>query len=229
MKKFSLFLSLFFVAAFAFGQEKYLDVDPNEQYWQPALYFCSKDKVDVDYLIQQTHSENPNIRINAISVLGVWLLEEKAADDIIQEYNQDLTRYEKSQIIYVVDSIVTNLDDRDAIMNQFLETETDEEIRNFINESLETSQEFRELIAEYKSYEIEDVDRAAFKKEYKKLLNSNGKKGDYGILSHNSIYEDEKDLIKLRTRIAKRQSDEALFDIANVNEIIHLNRLIQNN
>lgn len=219
-------LAMLFAGTSGYAQEKNLDVDPYTMYWQPVLHFCSKEKVDVKKLCESVHSDKFNVKYNSILILGVWLLEESSIDDIFREYSNDADIEIKIAVVSSIEVSVSNIDKRDQMLKKMLESETNEEVIKYINESLENSLAIRKNIAEWKKT---DVDKKAFEKSYKKLWDSYGSKGDYDVLFDNVTYENEKQLLKLRTRVMKRQSDEAMYDYSEINQAILKERWMLNN
>ncbi len=205
-----------------------LEVDPKELYWQPIFAFGKMGQAAVPYLLEQINDPKSNVRANAIGLLGQWLIAGEAAALLSERYWKEEDTQLRALILSSVEVLYlynNDLAGLKAFNEDLLMKEKDPSLRQFAQETLHNEQLQQELET-YRNAKM--ISSETFRQAYSKLFASAGKDGDYDQLASASAIADEPALWKLRERILQRNSDEAFYNVQQVNQIIYMNRLTEN-
>lgn len=201
-----------------------LAVDPNQEFWKPIFIFGKMGDLGVPYLLDKIDDDDVNIRTNSISQLGQLLTAPEAAQPLQEHYWVEEDPGIRGLILSSLEMIAPDLETMRSFAEEVINKEKDPDLVNYAQETIDSLPDMRTRIDSFISEKnISSVD---FKAAYNALYDNYGY-GDKKSLANTSTFEDEAKLKKLREKILQRDSDEALYDYFEVNEIIRLNRLAQ--
>lgn len=206
--------------------ETLLRVDPREQYWMPIFVFATMGDPSVPFLIKMIESDDINTRINALSLIGHWLLPLEAEGPLRERYWKEKDIRIKVGILGSLEAISANTQRIKEFSESVIARDKDQEAVKFARESIENLGRMKDMVKSAK--ESRKPDAQAFQQQYDMIYNSYGKEGDYIQLANAATMADEPRLKALREHILLRSSDEAFYDYQKVNMIIIVNRLIAN-
>lgn len=198
--------------------------DPKELYWQNVLVFGKYGDIAIPFLLKKIGDKEQNIRTNAIVALGNWLIPAESLDELKNQFWNERSPEVRILIVEALENINTSPSDVYSFSHEVIKKETDENVKKFIQETIDNVDKVIKNIASFK--EKKKIDQAVFNSEYNKILKSNGTEGDYDKLFISSSKSDEQKLKKLRRSILQRNSDECFYDYQHINNIIKLNRII---
>lgn len=201
-----------------------LKKDPKKNYWQNVFIFGKYGDDAVPFLLKKIKDKNQNVRTNAIVILGQWLTPRKVLKPLKRQFWKEKNPQTRVLILSSIERVNTDLDDLKTFFEQVLEKEKHEKVAKFAEKTISSFDQMKKNIDSFRARKKKN--KASFKSEYKKILNSFGKEGDYDKLALSSTRKDEKKLKRLKQIILHRNSDESFRDYQKVNNIILFNRLI---
>jgi hypothetical protein len=201
-----------------------LAVDPQRYFWQPVLVFGAMGDQGVPYLLSRMADPDRQVRMNAIQVLGLWLLASEAAPRITAAYGNEEDVEVREVMLNAMQLAVTDLA---AVRRFFREVEKAERDERLVAFARQTLGAIGALAAEAEQFARQPPQAPRpFQDVWDELYRSAGRKGDYPALSAASRPEHEGRLKALRQRILHRHSEEALADYQRVNRIILRTRMV---
>jgi hypothetical protein len=206
--------------------EEILKQDLRQYYWRSMFIFGKMGDKAVPFLLTKTQSKDRNIRANAIYILGQWLIAVEAAQPLREHYWNETDLEIRLIILSSLEKVTTDISLIKKFSEEIVSKEKNKSLVKFAQKTLNNMEMMEEKINSFKKEK--KVSPKEFQEEYYKLYKSEGKEGDYKILSRASSFEDEPMLKKLRERILQRDSDESFYDYRRVNNIIMLNRFLKN-
>ncbi|SYZ74784.1 conserved exported hypothetical protein [Candidatus Zixiibacteriota bacterium] len=201
-----------------------LKVDPQKLYWQPIFIFGKMGDKGVPILLGSLGDKSKNVRMNAIVLLGQWLLSPAAAAPLKERYWQEKDRDCRGLILSAMELVSTDTALSRSFFEDVASKEKDKELAQFARESLDLLKTQRESIAQAAGPKTPSAEK--FQIEWSELYKSTGLRGNYDSLAVFSTYNDEPKLKELREHILQRNSDEAMGDYMRVNNIILTNRIL---
>ena len=201
-----------------------LAVDPNQEFWKPIFIFGKMGDLGVPYLLTKINDDDVNIRTNSISQLGRLLIAPEAAQPLQEHYWVEEDPGIRGLILSSLEMIAPDLETMQSFAEEVIKKEKDPGLVNYAQETIDSLPDMRTRIDSFISEKR--VSAPDFEAAYSALYDNYGY-GDNKALANTSTLEDEVHLKKLRERTLQRDSDEALHDYFEVNEIIRLNRLAQ--
>ncbi len=204
--------------------EEVLKKDPKSFYWQPIFVFGKMGDKAVPFLMQKINDPDRNVRINAIQVLGLWLIPPEAAKALQEQFWQEKDTDLRAVILKSLENTIADLDAMKTFFEQVAAKEKNDKLLKFAKETVAGMHKMQEDVVAFGKKK--QISAAAFQREYDQLFKSAGKKGNYEILTTASTPEDEAKLKALRERILQRNSDEAFYDYQKINAILIRNRLL---
>lgn len=202
--------------------EEVLRQDPRECYWQSVFVFGKMGDKAVPFLLQKISDKDHNVRANAISVLGIWLIAPEAAKPLREQFWREMDAELRGVILRSLGKIIADPAQFRSFCREVVAKEKDEDLVKLARRAIEDANRVKAEITS--STNDKNVSKDSFQQEYARSFQSAGKKGNYKTLAAASTLDDEPKLKALRERILQRDSDEAFYDYQNVNEIILLNR-----
>jgi hypothetical protein len=178
----------------------------------------------VPYLLDKIKDEDFNVRSNSIFLLGRVLIAPEAAQPLREHYWIEEDPGIRGLILSSLEMITPYLETMQNFSEEVLNKEKDADLIIFAQETIDSFPDMRIGIDSFISEK--HVSAEDFQTAYNALFDNYGH-GDKEALASASTLADEAQLKKLRERILQRDSDEALYDYFEVNEIIRLNRLAQ--
>lgn len=204
--------------------EDILKEDVNTLGWQSVFLFGKMGDKAVPFLLKRINDTDRNVRANAITVLGQWLMAPEALKPLQEQFWIEKDLEVRHMIMSSLERIIGDFDQMKTFFGQ---VENKEEEGELIRFALETLRGIDALKADLEARSKKKKSSASsFQSEYDKLFKSAGKEGDYNILDLSSTAQDEPKLKALRERILQRNSDEAFGDYQKVNAIIVRNRMM---
>jgi HEAT repeat protein len=204
--------------------EEVLQQDPKEYYWQSVFVFGKMGDKSVPFLLKRINNKERNIRGNAMSVLGQWLIAPEAAKPLQDQYWAEKDAELRGLILSSLEKTIADFSQMKTFFEQVVAKEKDAKAADFARETVSTMDRMKADVADYGKKKQPSA--AAFQREYELLFKSAGKSGSYDVLGVSSTAQDEPKLKALRERILQRNSDEAFYDYQKVNEIVLRNRLL---
>lgn len=201
-----------------------LKADPKEFFWQSVFVFGQYGDAAVPFLLEHIADEDANVRHNAVSVLGTWLIAPEAHMALRERYFEEPDAMIRGIIFSGIERTGTDLDDMGVFFEEVVRREEDPRVLRFARETVASLPKWRQEVE--RRARRGEPDREAFAAEYGKLWESYGKHGDYGAVDANSTPADEAKLKALRERILARYSDESFHDHKAISMTIFWNRLI---
>ena len=201
-----------------------LEVDPNQEFWKPIFIFGKMGDLGVPYLLDKINDDDVNVRANSISQLGQLLIAPEAAQPLREHYWVEEDLGIRGLILSSLEMIAPDLETMQRFSEEVINKEKDPDLVNYAQETIDSLPDMRTRIDSFISEK--NISAVDFKAAYKALYDNYGH-GEKESLASASTLADEAQLKKLRERILQRDSDEALYDYFEVNEIIRLNRLAQ--
>ena len=199
-----------------------LKKDPAKYYWQSIFVFTKMGDVAVPFLLEKINDPSVHIRGNSMMVLGNWLIPCEAAIPLQDRFWKEKDPRCRELILGSLERTLPDLDELADFAARAAQTEKNGDVRSFAQEVVDGKADMRAAVAEFRAEK--KIDPAVFSREYDKLYESWGRRGDMEVLAAASGPEDEAALEKLRERILQRNSDEAFHDCQTVNGIIYMNR-----
>jgi hypothetical protein len=203
--------------------EELLRRDSQRSYWETLLIFTKMGDTAIPYLVRRVGDKNRNVRAHAIRILGQTLMAPEAAKPIQAQYWVESDPNVKIAELNALEKIITDLDEHTRFFEKVVSHEKDDRALRFARETLGFIN--RSTIAS--AVDRKKVSVESFNQAYSELFVSMGKKGSYEQLSAASSLRDEAKLKDLRSRILKRNSDEALHDCFTVMAIVMMNRWLE--
>jgi len=204
-----------------------LKVDPEQFYWKPIFVFGKMGDAAVPFLLSNIANDERNVRINAISILGSWLIAPEAIKPLRERYWKETDPEVRRSILGALQRCDCNLETLAGFCRQVIDKEQDESLRSLARGTLEMMDDVKKQLLDYR--QRKQVDKARFDREFVTLYGSMGQEGALDVLPMISSAKNEPQLKKLRARILRRDSDEALYDYQRVNAVILRNRAIERN
>lgn len=198
--------------------------DPREFYWKSIFVFGKMGNKAVPFLLQRIGDKDRNVRINAVNILGAWLIAPEAAIPLRDQFWKEADPEVRGLILNCLLTIVTDLAQTRSLCEQVVAKDTDQNLVKAARNASEGMDRAKDAIIS--AAKTKQVSKDSFQREYARLLKSAGHEGDYKVLASASTKDDEPRLLTLRERILQRDSDEAFYDYQKINEIILLNRVI---
>lgn len=204
--------------------DELLKRDPKESFWQPIFVFGKMGDKAVPFLLKKIDDKDRNVRGNAISILGQWLIPTEATKPLQDRFWKEEDAELRAMILSSLERTISGFPQMKTFFEQVLAREKDEKVAQFARETIGGMDQMKTQVAtaiQKKS----PAPREDFQREYDALFESAGKKGSYDVLGAASTSQDEPKLKALRERILQRDSDEAFADYQKVNTIVVINRL----
>ncbi len=196
--------------------------EDQSKYWQCVFVFGKMGDKSVPFLLGKVADKDRNVRINAINVLGQWLIAPEAAKPLQDQYSIE----EDPQIRYLIlcsfERVMLDLDQMSAFFSQAAALEKNPDLAKFASETVANIGKLKATASELsKSRKPSSSD---FQEEYAKIFKSAGRKGDWKKLAASCSPADEPKLKALREKILQRNSDECFYDYHKVNGVILASR-----
>jgi HEAT repeat protein len=205
--------------------EEILKQDARQFYWQPIFVFGKMGDKAVPVLLKRLNDKDRNVRINAISVLGQWLIPPEAAKPLEDQYRTEQDNEIRHLILSSLERTIADLERMKVFFEAVVAKENNAELKKFAGETVANVGRIKaKVVSEAVPKKGSPAD---FAQEYARLFKSAGHKGDYAVLAASSSAKDEPKLKALRERILQRNSDEAFYDYQKVNNIIIHNRFAE--
>jgi hypothetical protein len=195
-----------------------LKVDPEKAYAAPVFYFCSMDASAVAFLTEKLSDPNPNIRRNAVHLLGKWLITLEAIEPLKTLYFKEADLLIRKSILDAVQILIPSPDQAKAFIRSAIHTERNPTLKDYAEAMLESFDSKRREVIEASGTCAPDA--AKFKTMYDAVYRSSGRKGDLDQLLGHSDLDDENALKALRIRILKEKKVEALYNYQKINSTI---------
>jgi HEAT repeat protein len=200
-----------------------LNQEASRYYWQSIFAFGKMGDKAIPFLLKRIDDRDKNVRMQAVMLLGEWLMAPEAAKPLLERYWKEKDPEVRGMILCALVWTLPSLGETRKFLEDVLAKEKNKTVRECAQEVLtslpEMEKKLRDLEKERK------VSSQRFKAEWERIYKSSGKEGDYKALSAASTNADEPELKRLRERILQRDSDECFYDYQKVNETILLNRL----
>lgn len=198
--------------------------DPQKKYWQIIFIFCKMGDKAVPFLLTKISDSDINMRINAVNVLGKWLIAPEAAKPLQEQYTKEQDVRVRGLILRALERIIPDITSMQAVFKQITAEEKDENLLNYARVTLANIGLIQSSLATYAKKKQSSP--LLFERNYAELFRTSGRNGSYELLSIYSTAEDEPMLKKLREKILTRDSDDAFYDFQQVNDIIMRNRMM---
>jgi len=202
-----------------------LKQNPKPNYWQSVFVFGKMGDKAVPFLTKKIADENRNVRGNATSVLGQWLIAPEIAEPLRERFWKEEDPEIRTLILSCLEQTVPDLDAIKKFSEAAVSKEKNKQVLKYARETLDNLGKMEADVAAFRKKK--NVSAAVFQTEYDRLFKSAGKNGDYEALSAASAPGDEPKLARLRERILQRDSDEAFYDYQKINHIIIFNRFMK--
>ena len=203
-----------------------LKKDPKTFYWQNVFFFGKMGDKGIPFLLEKMSDADVNVRMNAIHVLGQWLVAPEAVEPMQEHFWKETNQEIRGSILSALEWITADTRKIKSFFESVAGKESDRELVKFATETLKSLKGMEDAVQSFKKEK--KVSEKDFKKEYDALYRTMGRVGDYRILSISSKPEDEARLKKLRERVLQRTTDECFRDVKKINETIIFNRLSKN-
>ena len=194
-------------------------------YWQSVFVFGKMGDKAVPFLLQKINDENPNVRSNAINVLGQWLIAPEAAKPLREHYRMEQDPKIRKMILCALERTIPDAAEMKTTFEQIAATEKDEKLAIYARTTLDNIGLMQTALDKYAKKK--KVSPFFLERDYSELFKSAGKRGSYELLAIYSAKQDEPMLKSLRERILTRDSDDAFYDYRSVNDIIMRNRMLK--
>ncbi len=204
-----------------------LKLDPKEYYWQSIFIFGKMGDKAVPFLIEKINDPDRNVRVNAINVVGAWLLAKESAQPLRERFWKEKAPEMRLLILSALERVTDDPRKVKEFSKKILEKEKEESVRKYARETIDHfDNKLKEDLEAFRRKKR--ISPAVFAGQYDRIYKSAGKQGFYEIISAASSWEDEPKLKKLRERVLQRNSDECFYDYEKINDIIMFNRLMRN-
>jgi HEAT repeat protein len=205
--------------------DELLRQDPGLHAWKSVMVFGAMGDAGVPYLLTKLAHPDRHVRMNAVHLLGLWLLAAEAATPIARAYWTESDPEVRELMLNAMQRTVSDLGRMRQFFGEVVDREADAKLVALAGDTLRG---LDALAVEGQQF-ARRARRAgpSFEQLWDELYRSAGRKGDYGALSEASGPEHESRLKALRERILQRQSEEALRHYQEVNRIILRNRVAQ--
>jgi len=204
-----------------------LKLDPKEYYWQSIFIFGKMGDKAVPFLIEKINDPDRNVRVNAINVVGAWLLAKESAQPLRERFCKEKAPEMRLLILSALERVTDDPRKIKEFSKKILEKEKEESVRKYARETIDHfDNKLKEDLEAFRRKKR--ISPAVFAGQYDRIYKSAGKQGFYEIISAASSWEDEPKLKKLRERVLQRNSDECFYDYEKINDIIMFNRLMHN-
>ena len=177
----------------------------------------------VPFLLGNINSKDPNIRANAINLLGRWLIATEAARPLLERFWVEEDALQRVIILESLERTIPDFTQMAKVFEQVVAKDKNEETLRFARETLDNLNQWKTDITAFA--QKKETSAAAFQAAYTQLFKSVGKSGSYEALATFSTARDEPKLSALRERVLLRDSDEGLEDYRRITDIIIRNRL----
>jgi len=224
-----LIFCMFFCGCTSVNKDTAVQSDWKTQYWQAIFALIDHNQDNIVFLKQKIHSKNVNEKMNAILLLTKVHVVSELQDEFIKMYWNESNVDIKRRIIQGLTFLIYDLDKRERFFLKVKGKERNKRLLASATEALEQTKFLKENPPGIKLEEKIKSHNELYSKTYKRLFSSYGKEGNIHTLAISSTLEDIDDLFKLNERISKRQSDEALYDIMEISQIISEIRLMYYN
>ncbi|MHB9138194.1 MAG: HEAT repeat domain-containing protein [Victivallaceae bacterium] len=194
-------------------------------YWQSVFVFGKMGDKAIPFLLQKINDKDPNVRTNAINVLGQWLIAPESAKPLRDFYMLEQNPKIRKMILCALERTIPDAAEMKAAFEQIAATEKDEKLAIYARTTLDNIGQMQAALDKYA--EKKKVSPFFLERDYSELFKSAGRQGNYELLAIYSAKQDEPMLKSLRERILSRDSDEALYDYRRVNDIIMRNRMLK--
>jgi hypothetical protein len=205
--------------------DELLGLDPGRFSWQSVMVFGKLGDQAVPHLLSKLADPDRHVRMNAIHVLGLWLLAPEAAAPLAAGYWSEGEPEVRELMLNALQLTLGDLATVQRFFEQVVQREPDGKLVAFARETLGTVERLRADARQLG--EQRPAGGRSFQEVWEELYRSAGRTGDYAALWAASRPGDEGRLKVLRERILQRHSDEALRDYQRVNRIILRNRLAE--
>lgn len=199
-----------------------LKKEPKQFYMQSMLAIGKMGDVAIPFLLSKLADPDRNVRLNAALVAGNWMVAPESLDPLRLRFREEVDEEIREVLLSSFGMLHRDIPSGKA----FFETAASEAKDPNVAEA------YRKAAAISTAVEGElDAFRVGkggapgdFEIARQKLYRSAGQVGDYAALARTSRLSDEPKLKRLRERILKRNSKEALGDYRDVTRIIVFNR-----
>ena len=168
-------------------------------------------------LINCLSSDNNNVKLNAVKILGEWYASPASVKHFKQMLVNEKTLKIRKAIIKGLETIA-NKSSKD-VLSYIMKHPLNSEEKEFAEEALNIIKDLETKVKKVLNAGFKPQ-RQVFKKELSKLMNSKGNYGSYVLLAKNAIFSDIFLLERLRETIMLRTSVDAMKDYAKVTKII---------
>jgi HEAT repeat protein len=194
-------------------------------YWQSVFVFGKMGDKAVPYLLHKINDEDQNIRINAINILGQWLIAPEAANPLREHYRLEQDPKIRKMILCALERTIPDAAEIKMTFEQIAATEKDEKLAIYARTTLDNIVLMQATLDKYAKKK--KVSPFFLERDYSELFKSAGRRGSYELLAIYSAKQDEPMLKLLRERILTRDSNDAFYDYRSVNDIIMRNRMMK--
>jgi HEAT repeat protein len=205
--------------------EYLLLLPPERTKWESVFVFTKMGSTAVPWLIKRLDHRDRSIRLNAVMLLGQWLIAPEASPPLMRRYKKESEPEARRLILDAIERTTYDLKRTEAFMDSVARSEKDPDVRTFAEESIANAARMRDVLKARKA--DTKPNRKAFDKEYEALFESKGMKGDYTVLADAASASDEKRLIELREQVLRRRSSQALEAVQDINRAILIQRFLK--
>ena len=204
---------------------EFLALDPISAYKRLAVFYTMIGDASVPFLIGRIADRNPNVRVNAVSIIGNCLVPTEAVTPLMDLYRGEKVSDVRMSILEALERVIPDLAAMKKFMGYVSKNDPDKDLADYAAETYKATDEIKKNVALFVKQRKPDA--AVFKAEYDRLWASEGASGDYDKLAAASAPGDELALRALRGRILMRGGDPAFEDMQKVNDIIIRDRFAE--
>ena len=205
--------------------DEILRQEPGGFYWQSIFVFGKMGDKAIPFLLQRIDDKDPNVRSNAINVLGRWLIATEAAKPLQARYPLEQDVKIRKLILCALERTIPDVSEMKSVIEQIAAMEKDKKLVIYARTTLDNIAQIQTALDKYAKKK--KVSPFFLERDYSELFKSAGKQGSYELLAIYSSKQDEPMLKSLRERILTRDSEDAFNDFQKVNDIIMRNRMMK--
>lgn len=205
--------------------DEILRKEPGGFYWQSIFVFGKMGDKAIPFLLQRIDDKDPNVRSNAINVLGRWLIATEAAKPLQARYPLEQDVKIRKFILCALERTIPDISEMKSVFEQVAALEKDKKLAIYACTTLDNIERIQAALDKYAKKK--KVSSFLLERDYSELFKSAGKQGSYELLAIYSSKQDEPMLKSLRERILTRDSEDAFNDFQKVNDIIMRNRMMK--
>lgn len=199
-----------------------LKKDPKRFHWQSIAAIGKMGDAAVPFLLSKLADPDRNVRMNATLVAGNWMVAPESLDRLLSRFREETDEEVREVILSSLLMLHRDIPSGKAFFEMVAAEEKDPKIAE---ECRNVATTYAAVAAELDAFSAKKGGAPGdFEIARQKLYRSAGQVGDYGALARTSRLSDEPKLKRLRERILKRNSEEALGDYRDVTRIIVFNR-----